>query len=67
MGRRLTGIQRRGDKWRAAVRVNGKLYVSPWGREPSPPWLVQRRIGAAERPFEWGTAAEIRLTSRIVS
>lgn len=33
MARRLTGIQRRGDKWRAVVRVNGHLYVSPWGQE----------------------------------
>ncbi len=32
--RSLTGLQRRGDKWRAVVRVNGTLHVSPWGQEP---------------------------------
>lgn len=34
MGRKTTGLQRHGDKWRMGVRVNGKLRVSPWGTEP---------------------------------
>jgi hypothetical protein len=34
MRRKLKGIQHHGNKWRAAVRVNGKLYVSEWGTEP---------------------------------
>jgi integrase len=33
MPRKLPGRQRRGDKWRIVVRVNGKLRVSPWGNE----------------------------------
>lgn len=34
MARKLTGIQYRGKKWRAAIRINGTLHVSPWGTEP---------------------------------
>ncbi len=31
--RKIPGLQRRDDKWRVAVRVNGRLKVSPWGRQ----------------------------------
>lgn len=34
MARKLKGIEKRGDQWRMAVRVNGHLKHSPWGQEP---------------------------------
>jgi integrase len=59
MPRTPHGFQRRGAKWRMVVRVNGRLRVSPWGRQTLAELQAWRTKEQGKRRRRRGTAGSL--------